>query len=81
VSAEPPIPSSAPAATFNADLLNLALSLLSARAMVLVPLVLGFALFAWAMAVPSVLGVVIASLFATLVFLPLLFTYRGSHAS
>jgi hypothetical protein len=55
-----------------AGLLSIALKVLGARALVLVPMVLSFVLFAWDMVFPTVLGTVAASLFALLVFLPVL---------
>lgn len=71
-------PASKPAPPSSAVLLNLALTILQARVMVLAPMILAFVLFAWAMYLPSPMTAVLASLFAVFVFLPILLLFRGA---
>lgn len=52
--------------------INVGLKVLSARLMTLLALFLVFSLFAWVMATPDIQRIVIAGLFAVLVFLPLI---------
>lgn len=55
----------------------LVLQVLSARAIILLALLMTLGLFAWALAVGTVLALVDAGLFAVLVFLPVL--WNGSN--
>ncbi len=58
--------------------LSLALDALSAKVVVLIAMAMAFGLFAWAMAVGSVIAVITAAVFSVLVFLPILWRAHGN---
>lgn len=59
------------------EVMALVLQVLSARAIILLALLMTLGLFAWALAVGTVLALIDAGLFAVLVFLPVL--WKGGH--
>jgi hypothetical protein len=66
--------------TTAATVLSLALEALTARAVILLALVMSFGLFAWALAAASWLSVATAAIFAILVFLPVLWRFHGNSS-
>jgi hypothetical protein len=58
---------------------NVALGLISARLITILALVMTFGLFIWAMCVPEALRCTIASIWAVVIFLPVLWIGRRGH--
>lgn len=61
-----------------AAVLTLALEALSSRVVLILATVMSFGLFAWAMSLSTPIAVITAAVFATLVFLPILWRSHGS---